>query len=383
MNKKHKNVILFSGHRGSGKISNFFLRKLKKLGILGTRVMWRRSKELTFESIEKLIHDPMIMKIFIFPLFTEDVGLTNRGFVNHDYPRQIEEFVKEKDVYGKCIIVHSHKNGRLLGNKIETNKFFTKIGIPCPSIVTNINYDKPIFVNDPEGSRSRDAGVKPNAFNLDPTKYNTELIDTSYEYQGKTYYVNPRVMCVGGEISHFIIKCISTEKNDRVVRTPWDVTYDEAPGLQYDFFKTQIVPDYDYLVSMFRKINKKIGFGMYSYDLLKDVKNKKWYVSEAMFKFDSAGSVRRSPYSIITYRQIHKEVYGTNVKKYEELEAMENVPYYRPQDFHIRGILTKEEYTRIMNGVLYWSLKLFRHHFEKVYTSMKKEAKANGTWEEI
>jgi len=373
MKKDFKNAIFFTGHRASGKISRHFLKQLNVLRIKKTSTIWRRNKAEALKKLDQLISDPNFEKIFIFVLFIEDADKTNRGFVNLSYAKEIENFVKEKDVHGKCKILHPYKTGKLLGNKLETNKFLTSIGVPCPRIVTNQDYDKPIFVNAVEGSRSPEAGVKPNASDLNPNKYNTELIDTTYEYQGKTYYVNPRIMCIGGEISHFIIKCISTEKNDRVVRTPWDVTYAEAPGLQYDFFKTQIVPEYEYLKGICKKINDQLGFGAYSYDLLRDVKNKKWYISEAMFKFDSAGSVRRAPYSIITYRQIQKDVYGKVFDNDKDMEALENVPLDRPANFDKKGILTREEYHRRMESALYWSRLLYKDYFEKIYNDMKKE----------
>lgn len=369
MKEDFKNAIVFTGHRGSGKISKHFLRQLVKLKIKGTDSIWEKYEDRAIPLLESLINNPKYKKIFVFVLYIEDAAVKNRGYVNLKYAKKIEEFIKQKDVHNKCEVMHPYKKGRLLGNKIETNKFLTRIGVPCPKIITSKDYNGPIFVNAVEGSRSPEAQAKPNALELDGTKYNTELIDTIYEYKGKTYYVNPRVMCMGGEISHFIIKCISTEKNDRVVRTPWDVTYNEAPGLQYDFFKTQIVPEYEYLLNICKTIEKHLGFGAYSYDLLRDVKNKKWFVSEAMIKFDSSGSVRKSPYSIITYRQIQKEVYGKVFPEDKKLARMENVPLHRDliDEF---GILTESEYESIMDATIYWSKLLYKNYFEDRYKKM-------------
>ena len=263
MNKNNKNIVFFTGNHRSGKISLHSMRKLKKLRIYGTKLMWEETKDSSFEKLQNLMDDPSILRIFIIPLYIEDSDKTNRGFATLDYAKEIGEFIKEKDKNKKCEIFHSYENGKILGNKIETNKLFTKYEIPCPTIITSREYNSPIFVNDVAGSRSETAGVKPNAFDLDPTKYNSEFIDTTYEYQGKTYYVSPRAMCIGGEISHFIIRCVSTEKNDPTVRVPWSVTCDEANGVQYDFFKTQIVPDYKYLLSITKKVEKVFGFGIF------------------------------------------------------------------------------------------------------------------------
>lgn len=382
MNKNNKNIIFLTGHSGSGKISKYSLQKLQTVEICGTGIIWKNTKDESFDILQNLINDPSILRVFIIPLYIEDRDKNNRGFVNLDYAKEIGEFIKEKDKNKKCEIFHPYESGKIIGNKIETNKLFTNYGIPCPIIITSPKYDTPIFVNDVGGSCSPLAGAKPNAFDLDQTKYNTELIDTTYEYQGKTYYVSPRAMCIGGEISHFIIKCRSTEQNDRVVRFAWDVTYAEATGIQYDFFKTQIVPDYEYLLSITKNIEKILGFGAYSYDLLKDVKNNKWYISEAGFKFDSSKSIRKSPYSLITYRQIQKEVYGKIFENDAEMEAFEKVPLDRPY-LDKFGVLTKEEYHQKSESVFFWSKMMFKKYFEKIYTDMKAEAKANGTWEDI
>jgi hypothetical protein len=198
------------------------------------------------------------------------------------------------------------------------------------------------------------------------------------------------VFCLGGKITHFIIRCSPTSRNDVVVRTPWDVTYEEAPGLQYDFFKTQIVPEYKYLEEMFEKAGSLLGFGGHCYDLLRDVKNKRWYISEAMFKFDSAASVRKSPYSVITYRQIQKEVYGKVFSNDAEMEELENVPLgikeWYTKDFFYKNpqgkfkyktyYLPKAENDKKIESVLYWIEIMFKKYFEDIYKyNVKKHLK--------
>ena len=381
--KNFKHAIIYVGSRKSGKISRNFLTDIKKLKIRGTKSFLCQTPDDAVQLIEKLNLDDSYKKVYIILLYCEDDDIAiGRAYCNViDLGNKIETTVSQQTNRFKFKIIHRTEIGRILGNKLETNKFLTKAGVPFPKIITDPNYDKPIFTNLVNGSRNEKAGMVQSAANLNNKTYNTEYIDTTYEYLGKTYFVSPRVFCIGTEITHFIIRCSSTKKNDVVVRTPWDVTYEEAPGLQYDFFKTQIVPNYEKIKEMCKRAGDAFGFGAYCYDLLRDVKNDKWYVSEAMFKFDSAGSVRLAPYSIITYRQIQKEVYGKVFDNDAEMEALENVPlgvkewytkkymYKSPQGkFKWNAYyLPKKEYHNKVNSVTYWIMKIYKQYFESIY----------------
>ena len=104
MNKNNKNIVFFTGNHRSGKISLHSMRKLKKLRIYGTKLMWEETKDSSFEKLQNLMDDPSILRIFIIPLYIEDSDKTNRGFATLDYAKEIGEFIKEKDKNKKCEI---------------------------------------------------------------------------------------------------------------------------------------------------------------------------------------------------------------------------------------------------------------------------------------
>jgi len=362
-NKKIKYAILYVGNRMSGKISRVLLRDLSKIKTKYMDSFIARFPTDLPKIAQKLNDNPNYTRVDVIFLYCEDAGVKNRKEFNPELALNGEKLISSLSNSKKFHIHHSYSLGEQFGNKIKSNEMLTRLGISCPEIITDPKYDKPIFVNIVDGSRSSEAKVIPNGSLLDSTKYNTKLIDTSYEYQGKTYYVNPRLYALGDQITHFMIKCAPAERSDRVVRVPGETKYAEAPGLQYDFFKTQIVPEYDDLKKMCAKLEKQFGFQAYCFDLLKDVKEKKWYVSEIMFKFDSAKSVRIAPYSFITYRQIAKEVYGKVYEENAKLESMEKIP----DEFLNSDWLPTEIYRQKLESIHYWIRKFFKKHFQEMY----------------
>jgi hypothetical protein len=370
-NQKFKHAVLYVGNRMSGKISRVLLSDLADMGITGVDSFLARTTDAADALIVKLNDDPLYSRVDVIFLYCEDTGIKNRKHLVPKLALNGEKLISSLSNSKKFHIHHPYSLGELFGDKIKSNKMLTQLDILCPEIITNPEYDKPIFVNVPNGSRSPEAKVIPNGSFLNPKMYNTKLIDASYEYQGKTYYVNPRLYALGDQITHFMIKCAPAERSDRVVRVPGETTYAEAPGLQYDFFKTQIVPEYQILKDICAKLEKKFGFQAYCFDLLKDVKEKKWYVCEIMFKFDSGKSVRIAPYSFITYRQIAKEVYGKVYEEDARLEALEKIP----DEFLNSDYLPKEIYRKKLESIHYWIRRFLAKHFREIYYQELKKTK--------
>ena len=211
-NKKFKHLVLLVGNRLSGKISKLLARKLRALKIQGTVCISAKTPEIAFQKLLKFNDSPIYTRVDVIFLYCEDTDKTNRKFLNPSLALNCENFISSLSNKEKFYIHHSYELGNIFGDKLKTNKFFTRVGILCPQIITNPEYDKPIFVNTVNGSRSPEARVIPNGSLMDPTKYNTKFIDTSYEYQGKTYYVNPRIYALGKQITHMMIKCAPAEK---------------------------------------------------------------------------------------------------------------------------------------------------------------------------
>ena len=118
---------------------------------------------------------------------------------------------------------------------------------------------------------------------LDPTRYNTEWIDTRHEYNGRNYYVMLRAMAVGGRCLAVFVRARPVEQGDASVHTA-DTPIDA--GLLNFFYRTIAIPQMPAIKSLCEKIANVLGLGFFSHDILPERETGRLLVCETGFKFD-------------------------------------------------------------------------------------------------
>jgi hypothetical protein len=217
-------------------------------------------------------------KIIVIPIYCED----------QDSPKKnkIELAIQVKNVsrsYKNVFVYHGPRLGNILGNKSKTNRFMTSRGIRCPKLITSRNYTGPVFVNEKSASHGN-TKVLINGKKIDRKKYNTALIDTSFEYNGERYHASTRVMCIEGRIIDIHLRFRNAKENNPNVHggdTPFD------PELQNFYYETKIKPNIKKLKRFCKKIGDNIKLGFYAHDLLLCNKTNEFYLAESAFKFDN------------------------------------------------------------------------------------------------
>ena len=229
-----------------------------------------------FKNLITVIHN-RFDKIYILPIYCEDVELKRIFKIELAY--QVEGICKP---YPNCTVFHGSVLGEILGDKAKTNKFLTEHGIRCPLIVTN-KTDKTVFVNEANSSHAVTKII--SAFGeINPKTYNTEYIDTSFDFDGHKYYASIRAMCIKGIITDIFLRFRNVTENNPNVHcdnTPIN------PELQNFYFNDILTPNMPQLKEICHNMGDLFGFGFYGHDLLLQSETGQIYVAESSFKFDN------------------------------------------------------------------------------------------------
>lgn len=269
------NLVIFVGH-GSGKISKKFLDIISM------------SKSQNFEAkraedaneFRRLVNKyaDMYAKIFVFPIYCEDSDLKRTFKI--DLAIEVE---KACEGYANYFVQHGSKLGSILGDKLKTNLFLTENNIACPKIIDDFTYKGKVFSNSRRGSHAKTL-VLDGGCNIKNTDYNTEFIDTSFNYKGDIYYSCPRAMCIEGEITDIFLRFRNAKDLNPNVHggdTPKDYE------LQNFYYETKILPNLNKLKDFCFNVGKLFGLGFYGHDLLLCNKTNQFYMAESSFKFDN------------------------------------------------------------------------------------------------
>lgn len=281
--------VIFCGVSGlTGKTTNSFLKFISKKEYLSVNFVWKQTIAGLTQHLKKESKNKK--NIFIFPIYNEDVSVTNRRkkrdkskkknqAPSYEFVETIENLCKE---YQNCKVFHGSEIGRILGNKIKTNNLYSSNGVRCPKIITNVDQSSKIFVNEVENSHTNNSGLLENNTSLNSEMYNTEFVDTLFEYENKKYYTCIRAMCVGNEISEIYLRFRDAEENNPTVHsrnTPLDV------DLNNFYYETRIMPNYLKLKKLCFDAGNILGTGFYSHDILLCNKTNEFYIAETGFKF--------------------------------------------------------------------------------------------------
>lgn len=211
------------------------------------------------------------------PLELAVIHVYNEDF--HDFD---ELFGVERQV-SHALVFNRAELGGILGWKDRTHALLAARGIAMPRRAEELHGGETVFSNARRGSGSPVSLVS-GADRPDPSRYNVEFIDTRRSYRGTEYHITPRLMCVGREIVHSIIRCSAADSGNpsaRVQVTPMD------PELAQHLYSELIVKNRNELAALAAGIGDALGPGFYAHDLVVERDSGRVLVCESGFKFDS------------------------------------------------------------------------------------------------
>lgn len=269
------NLVVFVGH-GSGKISKKFLNAIAFAKSQNFEA--KKAKSVNEFSVLMKKYANIYAKIFVFPIYCEDNDL--KRIFKIDLAVEVEKICEK---YKNCFVHHGSSLGSILGDKMKTNLFLTQNGIACPRLIDNFDYNGKVFSNGRCGSHAK-TFLLDGSKNIKITDYNTEFIDTSFDYKGDLYYACPRAMCIEGEITDIFLRFRNAKQlnpNVHAGDTPRDCE------LQNFYYETKILPNISKLKDFCLSVGKVFGLGFYGHDLLLCSNTNKFYMAESSFKFDN------------------------------------------------------------------------------------------------
>jgi hypothetical protein len=187
--------------------------------------------------------------------------------------------VAEAETHARCIF-NALPSGRIMGKKALTNEFLTGQGIAMPSMAPGPG--KAVFSNAP-ASTSKPAWVVSDEDALDDTRYNTELIDTTVEFDGRAYLTTLRLMAVG---RHVVLPYLGVRHKDLRRPSVHGVTTPRDAGLYNHLFHQLYLDRAEELADLAQRLNRALGPGFYHHDLLIERGTGRILVCEVGYKFD-------------------------------------------------------------------------------------------------
>ena len=185
-----------------------------------------------------------------------------------------------------CVFNHP-EIGRLISLKRETNIFLSGRGIAMPQMKQSA--DGMVFSNAEHASGAEtqilEAGDK-----LDETRYNTDFIDTRFEYGDEAFYTMIRLMCIDRYITHAFVRARDVSEGSASVHSK-DIPLDS--GLLNAIYDELVVPNFKELEQIATKIASALGPGFYAHDILIEAPSKKIFLCETGYKFDNKSHTER------------------------------------------------------------------------------------------
>jgi hypothetical protein len=188
-------------------------------------------------------------------------------------------------------LIFNHPDaGRQMGDKRRTNAALTAAGVAMPPLADGTT--GPVFTNEAAGT-SRHAWVVEDRSALDPERYNTAFIDTTFRFEGRAYFSTVRLLCVGPRIVHsFVGLRVADRARPSVhgVSTPLNAAlYNAAYAHLFEARR-------DEHEAIAQGIDRALGPGFYHHDLLVPSDGGPVLVAEVGYKFDAyAFATRMAP----------------------------------------------------------------------------------------
>jgi len=154
--------------------------------------------------------------------------------------------------------------GSVAASKIKTNRFFEKHNVPTPRLVKEAT--ETVFSNELEGS-NRPVAICEVGDELDENRFNTEFINTRFDYEGSTYFTSLRLMCVGPEIIDVLARARSINDESPSVHTK-DTPLNDM--LINEILEKSIEKYLSHFCEIAEMISSELGLGFYAHDILID-----------------------------------------------------------------------------------------------------------------
>ncbi|MES1948384.1 hypothetical protein C84B14_13579 [Salinisphaera sp. C84B14] len=180
------------------------------------------------------------------------------------------------------LVFNAPASGRLIAFKTATNELLAARGVDVPKMVESSIGSK-VFSNAVIGSQTP-TEVLDETCDVDASRYNTELIDTRYEYMGNAYYVCLRALCVGPKLVDLYIRCRPVSEGSPNVHsgdTPLD------PELLNAIYNDRVSPRLEELETICASISDAVGPCFFAHDILLG-QNGRLAVCEVGWKFDDS-----------------------------------------------------------------------------------------------
>ena len=237
--------------------------------IAGATVVFYQNPNLFMQSLHIHGTRPLAV-IFVYSEESKDI----QNFPDANFARVLAN-------RPKTIIYNSPEIARKIADKQVTNQILSDAGIDVPQNMTSTDVE--VFSNTTTGSHMPTLVLKPGSA-IDPTRYNTELIDTRVTVKGLEYFVSLRAMCVGNKLMNVFVRCRPVTDGTPNVHsrdTPLD------PGLLNSIYHEQVKPRMHEIKNICERLGAELGPAFYAHDILIS-RDGRLPVCEVGLKFDDA-----------------------------------------------------------------------------------------------
>jgi hypothetical protein len=176
---------------------------------------------------------------------------------------------------------HRGATARVVGDKRRQNAVLTAAGVPMPRLLHGQAGDETVFSNEAVNAHVR-VDVLPPGSALDDDRYNTTLVDTVHEVQGRAYHVSLRAICFGARVLYAWPRCRDVAEGDPSVHTG-DTPADLA--VISDLHARLVVPNKRQIARIAQGVSAALGCNFYAHDLLPCAATGKLYLCETNLKF--------------------------------------------------------------------------------------------------
>ncbi|MDP3693439.1 hypothetical protein [Bradyrhizobium sp.] len=275
-----KNEVVFVAFRklglsGRGKVTPGFFMPIFEEVLSTYGVACRHYWADEFAAEHRNHPDAVVVLIYNEVQFTLDAAL-----------RQEVEEVERLATNGNRLIIHETAVGRVVADKVLTNQKLQNAGVSVPRLVSSARAPFTVFSNVNIGTAEPVQLLKAGA-ELDPSRYNTEFVDTRRLFKNRPYYVYLRAMCVGPVCVSITVRARPTDENDPSVHGS-DMPLDAE--LVNHLHSRIVAPQEPAINDICKRIGMLFGTGFFSHDILptNDAATT-LFVCETGFKFDEDG----------------------------------------------------------------------------------------------
>lgn len=180
----------------------------------------------------------------------------------------------------RALVFNDPRIGRIVGNKVATNRYLGARGISVPRLMQAPQADAATFSNSASDSGA-EVRLVPAGAALESDRYNTEFIDTRRSFQGARYHCLVRLVSVGETLIHAIVGLRNVDDDSPSVH-PADTPLD--PDLIQHFRTRLIDARWPELVQLSTRLGRALGAGFYAHDLVICKETERIYVCETGFK---------------------------------------------------------------------------------------------------